>query len=828
MKVSAQKKSRIEFKPSKIGASIACALLALQFAPAEATINGTPSRMQAEQMVAQVRSQVPSLGTGVDLAVRNVHTNLQGRTVVHADQTYQGHRVWGSAAVIHADSNKKPHIAAQRLASAPVPKNAPILSATQASAIAMKAMALKGPAYAPKTELVVFPTKYQGGIATKLDPATHQYVLDTSRTFLSRKSSDPYVWAYEVHGNAQNKIDGIKSMKYVVDARTGAILHAESGMRNIMPTPNPPLQDMTTDQSAVGLGHSQYNGDVNITTTKHADGTYQMIDMTRGSYVNPWLAYYITDPASFGTLPLYDPNGNPISAVGIETMTDTHDGYGFWGLQTSFWWYDQNSTNIWGDGMQFVTAPYGLETTVNGQTTAVDVHYGMEVTWDFFLNIFGRNGYDDSGTSPVGKVHTMTALPTLYADSARWSEELYLLQIDDGSRNAGVYDDGTTAPTDPAGHTSMSALDIVAHELTHSVTNNTAAFSYMFESGALDEGTADIFSQMVEAYAKRPAGADTTIPNTGTDWLMGAQTGTPFRNLIKPSTDGYSPDNWYPGIGYLDPHSAGGPLTRMFYILAQGASSTVGDPSYSPYLPQGMTGIGNDHAARIWYQALYNYLLPDSGYADALLYAVQGATDLYGAGSPEVAAVKNAFKAINVCDPADTSCVNISLPTMQGANSPFAGKPAPGTYDILDPIPIVAMTTSVALQASVQNATNQAVTWTIGGFSGDTNSPGGYGVSGGIINADGTYTPNLQWGFHSMTVTSVQYPLQYAETSVWVVNGDADSDNEFDALDLGSVALSWGLSGVVKSSHSIMNSGVTNSYDVAAIVQAFINAFGGV
>ena len=41
-----------------------------------------------------------------------------------------------------------------------------------------------------------------------------------------------------------------------------------------------------------------------------------------------------------------------------------------------------------------------------------------------------------------------------------------------------------------------------------------------------------------------------------------------------------------------------------------------------------------------------------------------------------------------------------------------------------------------------------------------------------------------------MTVVSNADPMEFAESAAWIVNGDADADNEFDAIDLGAVALS--------------------------------------
>jgi hypothetical protein len=61
-----------------------------------------------------------------------------------------------------------------------------------------------------------------------------------------------------------------------------------------------------------------------------------------------------------------------------------------------------------------------------------------------------------------------------------------------------------------------------------------------------------------------------------------------------------------------------------------------------------MTGVGNDHALRIWYRALTTYLTSSSNYAAARTASISAARDLYGAGSAEEIAVWNAFHGINV------------------------------------------------------------------------------------------------------------------------------------------------------------------------------------
>ena len=369
-----------------------------------------------------------------------------------------------------------------------------------------------------------------------------------------------------------------------------------------------------------------------------------------------------------------------------------------------------------------------------------------------------------------------------YGNYAVWDTTSFLMMVSDGTKNVGV-NSRTGAPTtpDPKGNNTRSALDIIGHEMSHGVVESTTGLSYGGEFFAINESTADFMGSMIEAYATRPAGADAVIPETGNDWLIGAQTtDQPVRSMINPNSDGISPNNWYNGILYLDSHYSSGPMNRFFYFLSKGASSDKASPAYSVYLPEGMTGIGSDKAAHIWYTALTEWLTSMDGYAGARIAGINAAIELYGEGSTEVAAVKRAFAAINVGTTDDTPPVTIDFAVAQPAGSVLNPMGDSG----LERLSIVAMGTTVNLAAEVRNTTDTRVSWKLGGLAGDYNNPG-FSTVGGTVTADGGWSPDTVWGFHSMTVVSKADPLQYAEGALWVVDGDADADTEFDAIDLG-------------------------------------------
>lgn len=60
------------------------------------------------------------------------------------------------------------------------------------------------------------------------------------------------------------------------------------------------------------------------------------------------------------------------------------------------------------------------------------------------------------------------------------------------------------------------SLDVIAHELTHGVTQYTASLPYHQQAGALNESMSDVFGTMVKQYTKNE-----TVKQA--DWLICAE-----------------------------------------------------------------------------------------------------------------------------------------------------------------------------------------------------------------------------------------------------------------------------------------------------------------
>jgi Zn-dependent metalloprotease len=331
-----------------------------------------------------------------------------------------------------------------------------------------------------------------------------------------------------------------------------------------------------------------------------------------------------------------------VSGMNYATYNLNHSTSGTGSIYT-------DADNTWGDGANYVEG--SSTTAANGQTAGVDAHFGVGATWAYYNNVLGRNGIDGAGKATYSRVHYSNSY-----DNAFWDDNCFCMTYGDGSS-----------------FTTLTSIDVAGHEMAHGVTSRTAGLTYSGESGGLNESFSDINGTMVEFYSR--GGSGSTIGNTGGTWTIGEQLATnPLRYMYKPSKDGSSKDAWYSGLGSIDVHYSSGPSNRMFYFLSQGASSTAGSDYYSTYRPCGMTGIGNDKAARIAYRALSVYMNSSTNYAAARTAYLNAASDLYGGtASAEYAAVQNAFGAINVGT--GTSCSTTPTISTNPTSMSFSGPP---------------------------------------------------------------------------------------------------------------------------------------------------------
>ena len=161
--------------------------------------------------------------------------------------------------------------------------------------------------------------------------------------------------------------------------------------------------------------------------------------------------------------------------------------------------------------------------------------------------------------------------------------------------------------------------DVVAHELTHGVTEYTSALIYRYESGALNEAISDIFGSMVD-YATGAAGLD--IWKIGEDIYTPGETGDALRYMYDPELDNYSSD-YYPDryIGDEDNggvHGNSGIANLAFYLMCNGGQHPRGKTTVA--VPQIRSNNLHDSmyaAAQIFYNANVGCLTPSSDFGAA-------------------------------------------------------------------------------------------------------------------------------------------------------------------------------------------------------------------
>jgi len=778
--------------------------------PAQFAAIQAQKQIRTAQATAHLRLLRDQLGLDArtDFMPHQTLTNPQGRTVVRSHQTYEGRRVWAGEVITHVEAEGTVKALTQGLKTGVTLASGDIkLSPQQAQDIALRSLAPKGNLGAPpKIEQVVFPTRFTGGFATRFDSAKGSTVIDRELSVWAKAPAEAYVQAYEVKTLLSNAKDGHKEINFIIDATTGAILRKWNAVQG--------------DSPAAGTGKSFYRGDVLLSTAKAADDTFALRATDKGSLPNPFV--YEQDPTAPAGLTLY---------YGIIDW-NTYN-YGFIP-------YQGHASNNWGDGTIMPLPydfhagpwdfPYLLETSADGstswfqgslspagETTAVDAHYGLSTTWDFYKNVFGRDGIDDQGTSPFAVVHAFQG-NGLMLDNAFWAPWYFGMVFGEGSYPA--FANGYMKAT--------TELDITGHELTHGVTEYSAGLIYRGQSGGLNEATSDMMGKMVQAYADGGA-TGATVPNFPAGnldkWKIAHDSAAPgveaLRFMYKPSLDGMSTDCWFDGVDLLDVHFSSGAPNRFFYFLCEGASANAASATHSPYLPGGMTGLGNDKASRIWYKALTEYLASDADFEGARAASISAAEELHGVGSPEASAVMKAWAAVNVgAAPGQPTPVRVTFPVVHPEGSFIDTNAYPS--GILAKVQLYPVKTNVRVQANVANTSNTKLTWSTPYWSTFEGVP----AYAGHINPDGSWTTpafNFYYELLNIKATSQADPNQFAKSQVLLVPADADTDNETDALDMGAAAMGWGLPATPNPSAWVAGSG--DDWSIVFLAEALTNAF---
>ncbi len=254
---------------------------------------------------------------------------------------------------------------------------------------------------------------------------------------------------------------------------------------------------------------------------------------------------------------------------------------------------------------------------------AVDEAYDyLGATFTFFNEVFGRNSIDGQGLPLAGTVHYGQDY-----QNAFWNGEQMVFGDGDGE----IFNRFTIA------------LDVIAHELVHGVTESEAGLVYFNQSGALNESVSDVFGILVKQYKLKQTAAEA-------DWIIGAGLltkkikGKGLRSMAEP------------GTAYDDPTLGKDPQPGHMrdYIETRedngGVHLNSGIPNRAFYLAAlALGGHAWEKAGPIWYDTLCDSRLAnDADFAAFARLTVSNAGRRFGAESAEVRAVEEAWAGVGV------------------------------------------------------------------------------------------------------------------------------------------------------------------------------------
>jgi Zn-dependent metalloprotease len=249
---------------------------------------------------------------------------------------------------------------------------------------------------------------------------------------------------------------------------------------------------------------------------------------------------------------------------------------------------------------------------------------GLGETRDFYKEIFDRDSLDGHGIRLNGYVHYGASF-----NNAFWNGSEMIFGDGDGV----LFTDFT------------KSLNVMAHELTHGVTEFTAGLEYHDQSGALNESISDVFGCLVEQWVRKQT-------SDQADWLIGAEVFTPdiggdaLRSMKNP---GKAYNN--PTLG-RDPQ----PDHMSKYVSMPdtdegdngGVHINSGIPNKAFFLTSiGIGGFAWEAPGQIWYAAL-QASTSTTNFQEFADTTYLKAGQLYGSQGTEQQAVLSAWKEVGI------------------------------------------------------------------------------------------------------------------------------------------------------------------------------------
>lgn len=292
---------------------------------------------------------------------------------------------------------------------------------------------------------------------------------------------------------------------------------------------------------------------------------------------------------------------------------------------------------------------------------AVDAHTYLGWTYDYIFKRIGVRGLDNGNAPMFAGINTYSPQqcvgPLPSGEFGSLCVNAFWLGPPAGPGGRGLMVFGNGIPSNfvltSTGQTVgplAGALDIVAHELTHGVTDYTSGLEYRNESGALNEAFSDMVGVAAEAYffqtrGNGPLQADYLI---GEDSFQARRAGSVsgIRSIQSPTAYGH-PDHY--SVRFTGPEDNGGVHinsgipNHAFYLAIEGGTNRVSG--------RAVTGVGftnRDQIERVFFRAFTQMLPVRATFSQARAATIQSARDLYAANAAVERAVTDAWTAVGV------------------------------------------------------------------------------------------------------------------------------------------------------------------------------------
>ena len=277
---------------------------------------------------------------------------------------------------------------------------------------------------------------------------------------------------------------------------------------------------------------------------------------------------------------------------------------------------------------------------------AVDAHAYAGYFYDYYFKRFGRRGLDDNNFRMLSLVHPVPRA-TVLSQTTSIIGLFYLNAFYAGS-GVMVYGEGLPSNLTAGGQRwnyLSGALDVVAHELTHGITEYTSRLIYQNESGALNESFSDMMGTAVEFFYQRPGSGLLKA-----DYLIAEDVVTPggIRSMENPAAYG-QPDHYSKRV--IVPlstdnggvHTNSGIPNHVYYLAIEGGTNRT-----SGLAVQGVGVASREQIEKTMYRAFAQMMPANATFAVARSVTIQAATDLYGSSSAAVRAITQAWTAVGV------------------------------------------------------------------------------------------------------------------------------------------------------------------------------------